>query len=74
MGYVTIYSNHYVYRVSDDKILPGDYTIDTDRPNNMPWRVRHGFIIKDLSGDRKKIVGHRPLGDYPVLDGVPLIK
>lgn len=67
-----VYSKKYIYQVRK-KIVPGDLIMNMARPDDIPYRVRHKFTIKDLGPHRRAIVAHTPIDDAPPLEGVPLM-
>ena len=69
-------SSHYVLKISNAKIQPGDYVIGYDEYSlkSLPRRVMHQFTVDGLLKNKRKIVAHKPLNDSPVLEGVPLLE
>ena len=64
-----IYTDDYALIVSDEKPLYDDYYF-----NVSVLAVRTGRDDSDYTEEHlKKVIGHRPLKDAPILEGVPLL-
>jgi hypothetical protein len=80
----TIQTAKYLLIVDDSEIKDGDWFISIPRgtihkctavfENNLidkSWEGRE--TIEITKSDCKKIIAHLPIGDSPIIDGVPLI-
>jgi hypothetical protein len=71
-----IKTKNYIFKISTEKIKPGDTIISINFPDQVPRKVRQQWIVNQLLPDKRKIIAHKPLGnekDSPVLEGVPLM-
>jgi hypothetical protein len=64
-----VYTDKYALIVSDDEIKEGNWIYEFDlNIINIVGEDYHNFTKSD-----KKIIGHLPLSDAPILEGVPLL-
>ena len=76
MRHKIIYTDDYALIVSDEEIKKGDYIFciedvkDDLKIERVSIRTIHWLVNSSIF---KKVIGHRPLTDAPVLEGVPLL-
>lgn len=68
-----IYTDHYALIIGDEKPVEGDCVFCIENRSFIIERITSGqlrFLDNDIF---KKVIGHKPLGDAPVLEWVPLL-